>query len=174
MPRALPELAAVVDEEERQRKLPEYELQVWLHTDERGRLHRRWQLRDRVRERRLLRKGFQLPQFGVRGRRLLRREPEHLPDWVPRLLGRLPTVGAAAVAANRTIAIVAAAVAANTTIATVATTTTVTVATTATVATTTTVATTARALLSWRRLRVLRRQPVRQGPVAPACESTAR
>ena len=85
--------------------------------------------------------------------RLLRREQEDLPDRVPCLSRHLPTAFVAAVAA------VAAATATATITASVA-------AATATI----TAAATTRALLSWRRLRVLGRQPVRQGPVAHTCE----
>ena len=52
VPRVLPELAAVVPAEKQQLQepvvLPGAQLQVRLHADERGRLHRREQLRDRV------------------------------------------------------------------------------------------------------------------------------
>ena len=150
VPWAHHELAAEELAEERQHRLPEAELRLWLHADERGRLHRREQLRERVHGR-LLRQSHQLPPQCVLGRRLLLREPGHLPGWVPRLPGHLPTVAAAAVTA---VAAVATAVATDAVVATVAT--------DAAVAAAGATSITPRALLSWRRLRVLGRQPVRQ------------
>jgi hypothetical protein len=109
--------------------------------------------------RRLLRQSRQLPQKRMRRWRLLRREQEDLPDRVPCLSRHLPTAFVAAVAAVATITAATTTRAAATITASVA----------AAVATITAAATT-RALLSWRRLRVLGRQPVRQGPVAHTCD----
>ena len=136
MPHALHELAAAVLAEATVSNswLSEGQLRVRLHADERGRLHRREQLRDRVHGQRLLRRNQPLPPVGMLGRWLLCREPEHLPDRLPRLPGHLSTTPTAVAAAPTAVA----------------------------------AATAARAVLQRRRLRVLGRQPVRQGPVARA------